>query len=120
MRVSGRVRRALGDHFGLTHFEVNLTRLPPGGMSALRHTIRARMSSSTSSRAKPHCVPAYARASRPARQCASSDQPHRARDAIWRSEIATQATPSSTHMTTSDGRWLRIFVHTDGRAYRPC
>jgi uncharacterized cupin superfamily protein len=40
-RVAGRVRRALGDHFGLTHFGVNLTRLPPGGMSALRHTHRS-------------------------------------------------------------------------------
>lgn len=36
--VAGRVRRALGDAFGLTNFGVNLTRLPPGGMSALRHT----------------------------------------------------------------------------------
>jgi uncharacterized cupin superfamily protein len=37
-RVAGRERRALGDAFGLTNFGVNLTRLPPGGMSALRHT----------------------------------------------------------------------------------
>ena len=37
-RVAGRVRRALGDVLGLTHFGINLTRLPPGGMSALRHT----------------------------------------------------------------------------------
>src|ERR1700756_1657722 len=36
-RVAGRERRALGDVFGLTNFGVNLTRLPPGGMSALRH-----------------------------------------------------------------------------------
>ena len=36
--VAGRERRALGDVFGLTSFGVNLTRLPPGGMSALRHT----------------------------------------------------------------------------------
>jgi hypothetical protein len=35
---AGRVRRALGHVFGLTHFGVNLTRLPPGAMSALRHT----------------------------------------------------------------------------------
>src|SRR5437879_4864351 len=35
-RVAGRERRALGDVFGLTNFGVNLTRLPPGGMSALR------------------------------------------------------------------------------------
>jgi uncharacterized cupin superfamily protein len=37
-RVAGRVRRQLGDFFGLTNFGVNLTRLPPGGLSALRHT----------------------------------------------------------------------------------
>lgn len=37
-RVAGRERRPLGDMFGLTNFGVNLTRLPPGGMSALRHT----------------------------------------------------------------------------------
>jgi uncharacterized cupin superfamily protein len=37
-RVAGRSRRPLGDFFGLTNFGVNLTRLPPGGTSALRHT----------------------------------------------------------------------------------
>ena len=36
--MKGREKRALGDVFGLEHFGVNLTRLSPGGMSALRHT----------------------------------------------------------------------------------
>jgi uncharacterized cupin superfamily protein len=36
-RVAGRQKRALGDFFGLTNFGVNLTRLAPGGVSALRH-----------------------------------------------------------------------------------
>ena len=36
-RVAGREKRPLGDLFGLTNFGVNLTRLPPGSMSALRH-----------------------------------------------------------------------------------
>ena len=36
-RLGGRVKRPLGDPFGLTIFGVNLTRLPPGAMSALRH-----------------------------------------------------------------------------------
>ncbi len=36
-RVAGRVKRPLGDLFGLSNFGVNLTRLLPGGMSALRH-----------------------------------------------------------------------------------
>ncbi len=36
-RVAGREKRALGDAFGLTNFGVNLTRLAPGAVSALRH-----------------------------------------------------------------------------------
>lgn len=37
-RMAGRQKRALGDHFGLRNFGVNLTRLAPGGVSALKHT----------------------------------------------------------------------------------
>ena len=36
-RVAGRERRPLGDAFGLRAFGVNLTRLAPGAVSALRH-----------------------------------------------------------------------------------
>ncbi len=36
-RMAGREKRPLGDLFGLTNFGVNLTRLVPGGSSALRH-----------------------------------------------------------------------------------
>jgi uncharacterized cupin superfamily protein len=36
-RMAGRVKRALGDAFGLTNFGVNLTRLAPGAVSSLRH-----------------------------------------------------------------------------------
>jgi uncharacterized cupin superfamily protein len=36
--VAGREKRILGDLFGLMNFGVNLTRLEPGAMSALRHT----------------------------------------------------------------------------------
>lgn len=35
--VKGRDKRALGDHFGLRNFGVNLTRLAPGAATALRH-----------------------------------------------------------------------------------
>lgn len=35
--MNARVKRALGDAFGLSSFGVNLTRIAPGGMSALRH-----------------------------------------------------------------------------------
>lgn len=37
VRMAGREKRALGDQFGLTNFGVNLTRLKPGGESALLH-----------------------------------------------------------------------------------
>ena len=36
-RMVGRVKHALGDMFGLRNFGVNLTRLAPGAISALRH-----------------------------------------------------------------------------------
>jgi uncharacterized cupin superfamily protein/catechol 2,3-dioxygenase-like lactoylglutathione lyase family enzyme len=36
-RMAGREKRPLGDRFGLSNFGVNLTRLAPGGSSALRH-----------------------------------------------------------------------------------
>jgi uncharacterized cupin superfamily protein len=36
-RVAGRAKRPLGDFFGLVNFGVNLTRLAPGAVSALRH-----------------------------------------------------------------------------------
>jgi len=36
-RLAAREKRVLGDVFGLTNFGVNLTRLPPGAISALRH-----------------------------------------------------------------------------------
>jgi uncharacterized cupin superfamily protein len=36
-RVAGRAKHVLGDLFGLTSFGVNLTRLPPGACSSMRH-----------------------------------------------------------------------------------
>jgi uncharacterized cupin superfamily protein len=36
--MKDRTRHPLGTHFGLTHFGVNLTRLPPGSISAARHS----------------------------------------------------------------------------------
>lgn len=36
-RMAGREKRPLGDLFGLTNFGVNLTRLAPDAVSALRH-----------------------------------------------------------------------------------
>jgi uncharacterized cupin superfamily protein len=37
-QMSGRVKRQLGEVFGLSNFGVNLTRMEPGSISALRHS----------------------------------------------------------------------------------
>ncbi len=37
-QMRGRIKRVLGDRFGLTNFGVNLTTLLPGAVSALRHS----------------------------------------------------------------------------------
>jgi uncharacterized cupin superfamily protein len=37
-RVKGRLKRKLGEFFGLTNFGVNLTHLSPGAISALAHS----------------------------------------------------------------------------------
>lgn len=35
--MEARIKRKLGDHFGIVNFGINLTELLPGGMSALKH-----------------------------------------------------------------------------------
>jgi uncharacterized cupin superfamily protein len=37
-RMEGRLKRPLGDNFGLTRFGVNITTLKPGAVSALHHS----------------------------------------------------------------------------------
>ena len=37
-KMDGRIKRQLGELFGLNNFGVNLTRLKPGGISALMHS----------------------------------------------------------------------------------
>lgn len=37
-QMAGRIKRPLGDWFGLKNFGVNLTQLEPGAVSALRHS----------------------------------------------------------------------------------
>jgi uncharacterized cupin superfamily protein len=37
-RVAGRLKKPLGEVFGLSNFGVNLTRMVPGAISALRHS----------------------------------------------------------------------------------
>jgi uncharacterized cupin superfamily protein len=45
--MAGRVKHPLGDPFGLRSFGVDLTKLAPGAVSALRHAHTGRTNSST-------------------------------------------------------------------------
>ncbi len=130
-RVAGRERRALGDVFGLTNFGVNLTRLPPGGMSALRHTHMREDEFIYIVEGEPVLVtnagetplrPGHVRRlqSRFGRR-PPSDKPQR-RDVVYL-EIGDR-NPGDTVIYPDDdiGRALtpngeRVFVHRDGRPY---
>ena len=60
-RIQKREKRALGDHFGLKNFGVNLTRLYPGGESPFCTGTASKMSLSTFSKANRRLSPTKAR-----------------------------------------------------------
>ena len=75
-RMAGREKRQLGDQFGLTNFGVNLTRLAPNAVSALRHAHSKQDEfvyvlqvdlRCTPTKGEPSSLPACAQASRLAR-----------------------------------------------------
>src|SRR5207248_571997 len=116
-RVAGRERRALGDAFGLTNFGVNLTRLPPGGMSALRHTHMREDEFIYIIEGEPVLVTNAGETPLRPGMCAgfkagSGDAHHlinrSGRDVVWRSATAIPEIPSSTRTTTSAERSPRM------------
>jgi uncharacterized cupin superfamily protein len=134
-RVAGRERRALGDAFGLTNFGVNLTRLPPGSMSALRHTHMREDEFIYISEGEPILVTNAGETPLRAGMCAglcagfkagSGDAHHlinRTGHDVAYLEIGDR-NPGDTVIYPDDdiGRALtadgqRIFVHADGRPY---
>jgi uncharacterized cupin superfamily protein len=130
-RVAGRVRRALGDVFGLTNFGVNLTRLPPGCMSALRHTHLREDEFIYVIEGEPVLVTNGGETQLRSGMCAgfkagSGDAHHlinrTERDVVYleigdRNAADTVIYPDDDieRALTPDGR--RVFVHRDGRPY---
>ncbi len=130
-RVRGRVRRALGNFFGLTNFGVNLTRIPPGGASALRHTHSREDELVYILEGEPTLVTNAGETPLRPGMCAgfkagSGDAHHLVnrsdRDAVYL-EIGDR-NPGDTVIYPDDdiGRAIspegrRIFVHRDGRPY---
>jgi uncharacterized cupin superfamily protein len=131
VRVAGRERRALGDPFGLTQFGVNLSRLPPGAMSALRHTHAREDEFVYILEGEPVLVTDAGETPLKPGMCAgfkagSGDAHHllnRSGSVVVYLEIGTRD-PGDTviypdedigRALSPDGR--RIFVHRDGRPY---
>jgi hypothetical protein len=80
-RMVGREKRSLGDLFGLTNFGVNLTRLAPNTVSALRHA-HSKTSLFISSKVSQHCTPTKVEpGSLP--ECAQVSRQAQAMDTAW-------------------------------------
>ena len=129
-RMAGREKRPLGDLFGLTKFGVNLTRLAPGAVTALRHAhsrqdefvyVLAGEPTLVTDAGETVLRPARAPGSRRAaamRIIWSTAPP--ARSCCSRSATGPQATRSPTRTTTSSPSASRAgwrFVRKDGRPY---
>ena len=129
-QVAGRAKRALGDPFGLAAFGVNLTRLPPGARSAMRHAhtredefvfvLEGTPTLVTNSGAlllHPGMCAGFAAGSGDAHQLVN----HGATEAVYL-EVGSRAEGDEVHYPDDDlaarkvdGRWG--FFHKDGRPY---
>jgi uncharacterized cupin superfamily protein len=108
--MAGRDKRPLGDLFGLTNFGVNVTRLAPGGHSALRHAHTKQDELVYILEGRPTLVTDAGRMVLQPGMCAgfkgeaatpiaSSTKPVRT-SSISKSAIAPLATPRTTRTTT--------------------
>lgn len=129
-RMAGRNKRALGAVFGLANFGVNLTELPPGAVSALRHAhtrqdefvyvLQGRPVLRTDAGDTP-LVPGmcagFRAGSGDAHQLLNpTDQPVVYLEIGDRSEGDAVSYPDDDLRATLDeGSW--VFVHKDGRPY---
>lgn len=130
-RVLGRQKRALGDVFGLKNFGVNLTRLAPGAISALRHAHSAQdefiyivegepvlVTDAGETPLKPGMCAGFKAASGDAHQLINRT----AREVVYL-EVGDRFVPDDVAYPDDDIRGTydvagkRIFLHKDGRPF---
>jgi uncharacterized cupin superfamily protein len=130
-RMAGRIKRPLGDLFGLTNFGVNLTTLQPGAVSSLRHAHLRQDEFVYILEGEPTLVTdegeTLLRPGMAAGFKAGSGNAHHLvnrtdRDVVYveigdRAERDTVSYPDDDIKAAlaADGRW--VFVHKDGRRY---
>ena len=130
-RMAARQKRPLGDHFGLRNFGVNLTRLAPGGESALRHAHSAQdefvyivqgCATLVSDRGEFALTPGMCAGFR----AGSSDAHHlvnRGTQDVFYLEVGDRSAgdavfyPDDDIQGQTDASGARRFVHKDGRPY---
>lgn len=130
-RMAGRVKRPLGDPFGLTNFGVNLTTLAPGAVSSLRHAHSRQdelvyilegeatlVNSAGETVLRPGMVAGFKAGSFDAHHLVNRSE----RDVVYievgdRAARDTVTYPDDDIVAAlgSDGRWR--YVHKDGRRY---
>lgn len=130
-RVLGRQKRPLGDVFGLKNFGVNLTRLVPGAISALRHAHSAQDEFIYILEGEPALVTDAGETPLKPGMCAgfkagSGDAHHlvnrTARDVIYlevgdRNVPDEVAYPDDDIRGTHDAAGKRIFLHKNGQPF---
>lgn len=129
-RMAGRRKRALGAVFGLANFGVNLTELPPGAVSALRHAHTRQdefvyvlqghpvlRTDAGDTPLAPGMCAGFRAGSGDAHQLVNpTDQPVVYLEIGDRSEGDAVSYPDDDlRATLAEGRW--VFAHKDGRPY---
>ncbi|MEP5718165.1 MAG: cupin domain-containing protein [Alphaproteobacteria bacterium] len=129
-RMAGREKRQLGDLFGLCNFGVNLTRLAPGGESALLHRHTRQDEFVYILEGSPTLVTEDGETELAPGMCASFPAGGSAHQLVNRTAAGVRS-PTSRYSTSGDaasyprddiqanlgpdGQWL--FTHKDGRSY---
>lgn len=130
-RVEGRVKRVLGDLFGLRNFGVNLTSLAPGAYSALRHAHSKQDEFIYILQGRPTLLTDDGETELMPGSCAgfragSGDAHHlhnRSDETVVYLEIGDRSIGDAVHypdddiraVFNSEGKW--VFTHKDGSAY---
>jgi uncharacterized cupin superfamily protein len=130
-RMAGRQKRALGDFFGLASFGVNLTRLAPGGESALKHAhtrqdefvyVLQGRATLVSDRGEVELEPGMCAGFKAATGVAHHIV-NRTQEEVWYLEVGDRTPGDGVHYPEDDiqavlddaGKWR--FTHKDGTPY---
>jgi uncharacterized cupin superfamily protein len=128
--VAGRIKRPLGDLFGLKNFGVNLTRLTPGTLSALHHShshqdefiyvlegAAVLITDQGETLLSPGMVAGFPAGGPPHHLENRSGEDCVILEIGDRTPVDEVSYPDDDLATVADGEGKRVFVHKDGTPY---